>query len=147
MVYSESTKKDLLHHQVALSFDMSWWFKLKQSELQTLKAVSDWLGERSTNLTPCLFEQGAVTQYVKSWDHLGSLWVVVAEWLKIRAGSPKVMGSKPRRGLSSEQEVCWIQLTSLSLEQDIWGLNNTLACRKVTASTPSDAVQWCEWCN
>lgn len=66
MVYSESTKRDLLHQWVALSFDFTWWFKLKQSELQALNVVSDWLGERSTNLTSCLFEQEAVTQYSMS---------------------------------------------------------------------------------
>lgn len=66
MVYSESTKRDLLHQWVALSFDFSWWFKLKQSELQMLNAVCDWLVRRSTNLTSCLFEQEAVTQYSMS---------------------------------------------------------------------------------
>ncbi len=58
-LFWENKKKDFLHHKVVLSFDMSWWFKLKRSEVQTLRAVSDWLCERSTDLTSCLFELGA----------------------------------------------------------------------------------------
>lgn len=67
--------------------------------------------------------------------------MVVAHWLKIRAGSPKVVGSKPGGVSVQNRRVADFKLHHRAFENAILSLKDTLACKKVNVNASSNAIQ------